>query len=201
MARERAGLERSQATSSEMIGMRTLLILLLATLACTTNGWPQRESFREELRCGQQPQEVEAIARRNAGEAWTCAARSGSEVGCNFKVGKTRVWLAFDNGGLRSIEEGEQFGLTGVATWPRLDVCTRQQFRRFVITAPTTAWVGAMMTIDGNEIGRVRYRNDSVYVPLGRHTLRVEKPDMPPVIRELDVTDGQVKEAPEIVLP
>jgi hypothetical protein len=190
-------MECTCTTGGEVNAARFASIIGVAVLACTTRGWPQRENFREQLRCGQQQADVKAIADRTGGTGWIC----GTQNECNFTAGKNRVLLGFDNGGLRTVEDGEQFGLTGVASWPRLDVCSGQQFRRFVITAPTTAWVGAAINVDGTEVARVRYRNDSVYLPLGQHTLRIEKSGREPIVREMDVPGGQVREAPEINLP
>jgi hypothetical protein len=184
-----------------MSALRDTALLALVMLACTTRGWPQRERFRDQLRCGQPPHEVEAIARQSGGTRWACAKPSESETVCNFTVKLTRVLLEFENGGLRRVEDGEQFGLTGVASWPRLDVCSGQLSRRFVITAPTTAWVDAVITVDGKEVARVRYRNDSVYLPVGRHTLRVEKAGGEAFVRDINVTEDLLREAPEISLP
>ena len=181
--------------------LRLTTLLTLVMLACTTRGWPQRERFRDQLRCGQQPHEVQAIALQSGGTRWACATPSQSETHCNFIAERTRVLLAFENGGLRRVEDGEQFGLTGIASWPRLDVCSGQIARRFVITAPTTSWVGATISVDGNEVARVRYRNDSVYLPVGRHTLRVEKSGGEAFVRDIDVPEGLLREAPEISLP
>ena len=184
-----------------MTALRVTGLIALVMLACTTRGWPQRERFRDQLRCGQQPYEVEAIARRSGGTRWGCAKPSEAETICNFTAKRTRVLLEFESGGLRRVEDGERFGLTGVASWPRLDVCSGQLSRRFVITAATTAWVGAAITVDGNEVARVRYRNDSVYLPVGRHTLRIEKLGGEAFVRDIDVSEDLLREAPAISLP
>jgi hypothetical protein len=144
---------------------------------------------------------VQAVALGSGGTGWACANPSQSETICSFTVKRTRVLLEFENGGLRRVEDGERFGLTGVASWPRLDVCSGQLSRRFVITAPTTAWVGATITVDGNEVARVRYRSDSVYLAVGRHTLRVEKPGGEAFVRDIDVSEDLLRQAPEISLP
>jgi len=176
-------------------------IAIVATLACTTRDWAQRESFRGQLRCGQRPHEIQAIALQSHGTGWVCGPPSQTETHCNFVVGRTRVRLSFEDGGLRRVEEGERFGLTGVATLPRLDVCTRQLSRQFVIVAPTTDWVGATISVDGDEVARVLYRNDSVYLPVGQHTLRIVRAGREALVRKIDVPEGLLREPPEIRLP
>lgn len=188
---------RAALVDISRVNVRPLIaVLALGVLACVPPEWAESERFRAQLRCGQQLLEVQAIALRSGGTGWRC-----SSAECSFEVGRTRVRLDFESGALVAVEDGEQFGVTGFAMRPRLELCTGRLLHGFSISAPDTAWVGAAISVDGKDAGRVRDRNDSVYLPVGRHTFRVQKPDGEAFVREIDVPEGRVRETLEVNLP
>jgi len=174
---------------------------VVAVSCAGTGGWTQRESFYREAGCSLPVESVRVIAERFGGSDWICATPSERATECNFEVGRTRVSLDFEDGKLQSVEDGDYFGITGVATRPKVNVCSGVRSRDVYITAPDDGWIGAAISIDGQPIGTITAgHTQSVHVRLGRHVLRVEKADRAAIKRESSVADGTLREPPVVEL-
>jgi hypothetical protein len=174
----------------------------VVALSCAgSDGWTQRESFYRAARCGLSVDSTRTLAERFGGSEWICATPSERLTECNFEVRRTRVDLAFADGKLQSVADGDYFGITGFATRPKVNVCTGARSRSVIITSPDAGWIGAAISADGEPIGTITAGHaHSVEVPLGRHVLQVEKAGRAAIKREITIPDGTLRQAPEVEL-
>ena len=179
---------------------RILAAVAVLALSCAgSDGWTHRESFYRESRCGQSVASARTLAERLGGSEWICATASAQLMECNFRVGRTRVSLDFEDAKLQSVEDGDYFGITGFASRPKVNVCSGTRSRSVIIMPPDPGWTGATISIDGQVIGRITADHaQSVDVPLGRHILQVAKSGRGTLQREITVPDGRLREPPEV---
>lgn len=181
---------------------RIFAAVAVVALSCAgSDGWTQRESFYREARCGLSVDSTRTLAERFGGSEWICATPSAQLTECNFRVGRTRVSLDFEDGKMQSVEDGDYFGITGMATRPKVNVCSGARSRSVIITPPDAGWIGAAISIDGQPIGTITAGHaQSIDIPLGRHVLQVEKAGRVAMKREITVPDGTLREPPEVEL-
>ncbi len=179
-----------------------LLIAIVMSCSCVADR-RERPRFYSAVRCGLSVDEARGLADRYGDSRFTCGSPEGQREECTFSVGRNRVTLVFSGGHLETAEEGELFGITGMATRPRLSVCTGAQSRGVTLAPSDVRWVGATVSVDGEPIGLITTSawQAGFYVPLGRHVLRVEQRGRDRFVKQITVPDGLVREDQVIELP
>ena len=85
---------------------------------------------------------------------------------------------------------------------PKINVCTGARSRLLAIVPADGSWVGATVSVDGQAIGTITTSTwQGIHVPLGRHTLRVEKTGRDAVVKQITVPDGLIREPTEVTVP
>lgn len=185
--------------------MRGLLLgaaVAFAVSCAWTGPWPRRDAFFADVRCDLSIDAVHSLARRHGGEGWICHSPGERSTECSFSAGRTRVTLEFEEGKARTIEDGDQFGITGMAMRPRSDLCSGARSRAMMIVPGHESWIGAVISVDGREIGTVTTGHpQNLYVPVGRVVLKVTKAGRDPISVEVSVPDGTVRNPPMLQLP
>jgi hypothetical protein len=193
------------AAGTEAVTMKRIFGISLMCIALSCSGareWRERETFYSKARCDLSINEARALADHLNESGWSCGSPKPQRDVCNFNVGSTRVMLEFADGRLQSVEDGEHYGITGMAMRPKVDVCTGARSRQLGLVPNDAGWVGATVSVDGQPIGSVTTSNwQGLYVPVGRHTLRIEKPGREALVREITMSDGVLRESPEVTLP
>jgi hypothetical protein len=182
---------------------RIFAALAVCAVSCSgPHRWPQRESFYREARCGLSVDSTRTLAERSGGSDWLCRMPTDRLTECNFEVGRTRVLLEFDDGKLQSVEDGDYFGITGMAMRPRLNVCSGERSRDMYITPRDKSWIGATISVDGQPVGKITAgHTETVYVPIGLHILQIKKAGRTAIRREITVPDGTLRRPQEVELP
>lgn len=183
---------------------RIIIISAVAfALSCAVGSpWSQRKEFYGEVRCDLAVDSVQRLAGHFGGTGWTCYTPSERMTNCSFMAGRTRVTVEFQDGQMRSIEDGDEFGVTGMATRPKLDICSGGRSRHIMIVPHDDSWIGGAITANGKSVGTVTAGHaQGVYVPLGRYVLQFEKAGLAPLKIEIAVPDGTLREPPRVVLP
>ena len=112
--------------------------------------------------------DARSLVERYKGEGWVCGNPAERQTDCSFRVGRTRVSIEFEDGKLRTITDADHFGLTGMATRPKVDLCSGIRSRHVLVMPHDDSWIGATIMADGRPVGRVRAGNaEYVSVPLG----------------------------------
>jgi hypothetical protein len=176
--------------------------LAFAVSCAGTGAWPQRHTFYREVECGLSVDRVRSLADRYDGEGWICHNPAERKTECSFAANRTRVTVEFEDGKVRTIEDGDQFGVTGMATRPKVNLCSGARSRVVMIVPRDNSWIGAAITADGQSVGGVTAGHaQGVYVPLGRYVLSVDKAGREPLKVEINVPDGTLREPPTVKLP
>jgi hypothetical protein len=182
--------------------LQTIIAIALAVACAGAGPWPQRDAFYGEVHCGLSIESVRSLVERYEGDGWICHDPAAQMTECSFMAGRTRVTFEFEDGKIRTIEDGDQFGVTGMATRPKVGLCSGARSRSVMIVPRDDSWIGAAITVNGQSIGVVTAGHaQGVYVPLGRYVLNVDKAGREPLKLEINVPDGTLREPPTVKLP
>jgi|SRR5450755_20235 len=100
----------------------TSLVLNFAGCA-SWRQWDRRVEFRQQLRCGMNPDKVHEVAQRLGVKVWSCGNATSTEMNCSFREGSTRFLLDFKKESLTAVEEHMWDGLTGARVQYHADLC------------------------------------------------------------------------------
>ena len=179
-----------------------LIIAAVAFTMSCAGTWSRRDAFYGDVRCGLSVDDTRSLVERYKGEAWTCGNPSERQTDCSFRAGRTRVLIEFEGGRLRTIKDADHFGLTGMATRPKVDLCSGARWRDVLLMPQDDSWIGATIMADGKPVGTVRAGNaEYVSLPLGRYVLSIEKAGREPVKVQISVPEGTLREPPMVKLP
>ncbi len=179
--------------------MRRLAYLSIASLPLifSTCGeirrWRSAEEFRTELRCGMTVQQVEALAEKYGTSSFRAVEQRATGVNHAINEGSTVFWFAFDGGALGKVQEGMYFGITGLKTSIREDLCTGEKTADVTleVTAPTEL-ARASLSIDGREAlglsSGPEVQANIGSLPSGTHEVRIEKPGYQPIVKRYSYT-------------
>ena len=178
--------------------VRPLACLLFAIMAlfvtcAKARRWRSAEEFRSGLRCGMTVEEVNALAQRHGSSSFREVDAPTAGVNHALNEGSTVFWFAFDQGALRTVQEGMYFGVTGLKTSIRENLCTGEQTADVTlkVSAPDEL-AGASLAIDGRQALGLSFgpevQANIGSLPSGSHEVRIEKPGYQPIVKRYNYT-------------
>jgi hypothetical protein len=166
-------------------------VIVPVLLAGCHRHWSDADEFREALQCGMEAPAVETLARQHGANEFQASGRYPGDPTHYAKKGSSVVDLWFEAGHLVSVRQAEYFGVTGVKTSVRLDICTGMVsgYPTLRITAPAEL-KNAHVSLNGSPLSQLSggenpqaTLNTGTMVGLGDHTLMIEKEGWQPIVR------------------